>query len=160
MEEIINQNPLPTSLKTETSSTNRFNNKWNIFLLLFLFIVIVVGFFLFSFDFVKLKQDHIVAGTTYSGTWKTSGVPSLSTKLTIESIKDNKAKIKYEWNDPKSGYTLSTTEDVSITPDHKILSWEATRANYIFTFIDTTHITGKRNENGEISTVTMTKTNE
>jgi hypothetical protein len=88
-----------------SQSKGFFKNKFNLFLISFILICIVGlgGFYYFNFLIKPSLSPSFSVNSIYEGEWQTPGYPPLPSTITVMSLKNNKANLKYTWGDKTDG---------------------------------------------------------
>lgn len=105
------------------------------------------------------EKMSLAIGDVYAGTWMTPGSPVLPSKLTIKSIDNEQARVRYEWGDEDNGGHV--TVPATILPDGS-LTWGGANNSPKFTFRlnDDGSLNGLREVQAGKSEVTMTKVSD
>jgi hypothetical protein len=97
----------------------------------------------------------------FSGTWEGAWDSVLASRLVVESITADAARVVYAWADhPREWFKGGWARvDAKVFPRGK-LQWQSRESKVIFTFTlakDWMSLTGEREEGGNVSTVIMKK---
>ncbi len=93
---------------------------------------------------------------TWEGTW-TSAYGSLPSRLIVERIETDSARVVYVWGDDPNGYFKGgwVRNRATVRPDGK-LTWSGRGITFSFQMArDRLSLEGERDQGGQIATVTM-----